>query len=213
MTDKIDDITYSLSGFKFIYQTDAGRDACSLIDFFQDVRNLPLFQRNEDEKKIGTIEDKEHVNERYYSNKIVAENFLLVSPILLYRIIENALKNYLLSIYKSELSKEMNHPKKGKILFKEAIMTADIRDLRGLYKKSSSKIDIAADEFYKIIEEIRELNNSLKHNKDHVSKMLQKKNSYWVVDEKITVKKVQDRIPDFECGIMNFFCNLEKKLK
>src|SRR5690606_37894577 len=111
---------------------------------------------------------------------------------------------YLLILYKPRLSDNSTYQGRGRrnvvLTFEEAIMTADIVQLKSLYSNSPATIDITTIAGYDIIDELRELNNSLKHNHDYVSEQLHNKNIIWVTDDLITVEKIQNRISDFDHG-------------
>ena len=211
--EKFDEI-FNLSDYIFIHPTEVGGKAFDLLRFLYDLRDLPSYQLSDSSKKATTEEEKEHISEMYYSAKSVADNFLLVAPILLYRLTESALKDYLLILYKPDLNSNSSYQKRGVALtFKEAIMTSDIRRLEELYQNSLASLDISTIVNYDIIGELRELNNSLKHNHDYVSEPLHNKNSFWTTDDLITVEKIQERIPDFDHGISSFFYQLVEKIK
>lgn len=206
---------FNLSEYEWIHPTAIGGKAFDLIKFLYDLRELPSFQLNDSSKSQLTEEDKEHASEAYYSTKSVADNFLLIAPILLYRLTETSLKDYLLILYKPRLFSNSTYRNRDNrvLTIEEAIMTADIARLKLLYNNSPAGIDITTITGYDIIDELRELNNSLKHNHDYVSEQLHNKNNIWATNDLITVKNIQDRISDFDHGISSFFYSLVNIIK
>jgi len=84
--------------------------------------------------------------------------------------------------------------------------------LQDLYLSSSAKVDIKRIQNYSIVEEIRELNNCLKHNHDYVSDKLNNLNSHWATNQPISVSLIQDRVSAFDYGISSFFNELVKSI-
>jgi hypothetical protein len=119
-----------------------------------------------------------------YATKSIADNFLLVAPILLYRLTESYLKKYLTILYDGDLTNTISH--NGQTLtIHYAIMTGDINLIKRLYSNSTATIDISTLTSFQIIEELRLLNNCLKHNHDFVSKELHNKNNSWIIGDRI----------------------------
>ena len=204
----------NLSKYMFIHPTEAGSEAFDLLRFLYDIRDLPSYQAKDYSAQAKTEEEKEHVGEMVYTTKSIAENFLMTAPILLYRLTETYFKKYLLILYKASLTNNGTKRRKGQILtIRQEIMTADITSIKELYLNSSAGVNISTLPSYPIIEELRELNNSLKHNHDLVSEELHTKNNYWVTDEMITVDKIAERVADFDHGINAFFYDLVEKTK
>lgn len=210
-TDKEDfNSIFNFSRYMYIHPTEAGTDAFDLLQFLYDLRDLPDYQATDYGAKARTDEEREHVGEMVYTTKSIADNFLMVAPILLYRLVESYLKKYLLILYESTL---FNIYGSGSLTIEKTIMTGNIKLLEKLYLESSATIDITSLTSYSIIGELRELNNSLKHNHDLVSAALHNKNNYWITDDQITVEQIKTRIADFDHGIGSFFFALVDKAK
>lgn len=205
---------FNLSPYMFIHPNEAGNEAFDLLNFFYDLRDLPEYQANHYSGEIKSYEEREHIGDMIYTTKSIADNFLMVAPILLYRLTESHLKKYLLILYKPQLLNESSCSYRGmRKTIEKAIMTADINRISELYLNSPANIDIYTLPNYDIIGEIRELNNSLKHNHDLVSYKLNLSNAFWTIDELITVSAIQERIADFDYGISSFFSALVKSVK
>lgn len=205
---------FNISKYIFISPLEAGSKAFDLIKFLYDVRDLPEYQTQKYDISQKDFEEIEAMGESIYSTKCVADNFLLFAPILLYRLSESYLKEYLLILYKSDLNKISNYKwQDKKCNYETAIRTSNIEQLKKLYKNSTANVDISSMSGYNIIEEIRELNNCLKHNHDYVNQKLSDKNSFWEIDTIITVKQIKERIQDFDSGINSFFYDLVNQIK
>lgn len=187
-----------------------GEQINDLIAFLYGIKSLAEYQFNDNMKTVKSENDYEAIQDIYLSTKNIADNFLLTAPILIYRIVETQLKDYLLILYKKQLSKNYYNQTKT---FKEVIMEADKRTLHKLYKSSKAKINLNKIEGSSLIEELRLLNNALKHNKDRVSKALHKHNSYWISNEIIISSNIQSRIIDFNFVISSFFYELVEKIR
>lgn len=205
---------FNLSPYMFINPTDAGGEAFDLLRFLYDLRDLPDYQAKDYAGQIKSYEESEHVGDMIYTTKSIADNFLMVAPIFLYRLTESHLKKYLLILYNTQLTNQSSYSfRRTRMTFEKAIMTADINRISELYLNSSANLDIYTLPNYDTIDEIRELNNSLKHNHDFVSDKLSAANPFWTTDELITVSAIQERVADFDHGINSFFFALVKKVK
>jgi hypothetical protein len=202
-SEKIKDL-FNLKSYVFISPLEAGGAAFNLLNFFIDIKALPEYQAKEFANKIKSSDDAETKSEMIYTTRSIADNFILVAPILLYRLIESYLKEYLNNLYADDLSSTIKY-RKQTLIIGEAIMQANITLIKHLYSQSSAKINLETFPNYKIIEELRELNNCLKHNHDFVSPELNGKNNKWIIDELITVDQINDRIVDFDHGVNSFF--------
>lgn len=203
---------FNLSPYMFIHPGEAGGEAFDLLKFLYDLRDLPYYQAKQYSGQIKSYEESEHLGDMIYTTKSIADNFLMVAPILLYRLTETYLKKYLLILYNANLTNTTTI--RGQtIIIREAIMTGNITTIKRLYLNSSARLDINTLPSFDIIEELRELNNSLKHNHDFVSEELHKKNNFWTTDELITVDKIKERVAYFDHGINSFFYNLVDKVK
>lgn len=185
---------------KIIYLTETSIYAIALIDFLHDAKKTPELQLTENEKMAETEYDNHCIKERYYSTKLIADSFLLVAPILLYRVIERALKEFLLNMIKC-----------NKFETKVNVMKANFKEIEESYKESPLNLDITKISRYETIDEIRILNNVLKHNNDTVTKQLHEKDPYWTLGETITAEKIESRIANFESGIVEFFLDFEER--
>lgn len=207
------DIDFNLGPYIFTYPNEAGGEAFDLLSFLYDLRDLPKFQIKSYYGQTKSMEERERISDMVYTTKSIADNFLMVAPILLYRLTESYLKKYLLQLYKEKLNSNSSYKlNKTLITFEKAILTANISTLQDLYLSSSAKVDIKLIQNYSIIEEIRELNNCLKHNHDYVSDKLNNLNSHWVTNQPISVSLIQDRVSDFDYGISSFFNELVKSI-
>lgn len=205
---KIYDI-FNLSPYMHLSPNEVGNDAFDLLTFLYDVRNLPNYQAKDYAKETVDREERERLNDIIYTTKSIADNFLMVAPILLYRLVESSLKKYLLLLLEDSLEEF----KDGNKTVREYIMTSNIDNIKKQYLESQARLDIEKLPSFEIIEEIRELNNALKHNHDYVSENLFKKNNYWELNKLITVDKIQKRVYYFDQGINSFFYSLVNSIK
>lgn len=210
--DEFDDM-FNLRKYMLVLPTEAGGDAFDLLSFLYDVRDLANYQAHDYGAKAKTHEEKEQVGEMVYTTKSIADNFLMVAPILLYRLTETYFKKYLLILYEATLTNTHTIRRGQSSTVEQQIMTANITTIKILYANSNAAVDITTLKSYDIIEELRELNNCLKHNHDYVNTLLAAKNPYWVEKELITVDKIQNRVADFDHGINAFFYDLVEKTK
>jgi hypothetical protein len=192
--DNFDDI-FNLKPY-ILEPTTVGQKSFDLVTFLYDVRDLPKYQATEFSKRIIDDETAEHFGQTFYTTKEISENFFIVTPILLYRIVEKSFKKYLGYLYES--NPDTTYPAK--------IDKANFEVIKRLYLDSTATLNIETIECYSIINEIRELNNCLKHSEEEfISDKLNAINNFWIVDEKITIEKIQERIADYSWGIGKFF--------
>ncbi|MBX0335551.1 hypothetical protein K3G39_20155 [Pontibacter sp. HSC-14F20] len=184
----------------------AGSETHNLLKFLYDLRELSNLQERAIQNKILSEDEAELHNESIAVTKDIADDFLMVAPILLYRLIEKYLKQYLLNLYKPILAKESDYTfKKSSLTFSQAIMTADILRIEALYNNPPINVEMTKLPGYDIITEIRELNNCLKHNHDLVSDKLNAANPSWVVNNIITVENIGERISKYDEAVNSFF--------
>ena len=197
----------------YISPPDVGSKAFDLIRHLYDLRDKPdgdskLYNDDLKYPEINGI-NNEFVN----TYEILGDSILLAAPILLFRIVESCLKQYLLKIYAKNLKDASKYTAKNKeISFKEAILNCKFSRLKELYLDSTYQINIEDLKSYDLIEELRELSNCLKYNQDLVSKYLNKNNKYWVTDSVITVNIINRRMRTYEKGINSFFQALESEV-
>lgn len=203
------DHIFNLSPYIHLPAHEVGDAVFDLLTFLYDIRDLPQYQAQSYAEKVTNSEEMERINDLIYTTKVISDNFLMVAPILLYRLIESNLKKYLLILYEDSLQ----DLKKGNKTFHETIMRSNINEITIFYLESKAELDIKSLASFKIIEEIRELNNSLKHNNDYVNEKLNNENNYWKTDTLITVDKIQERVSDFNQGVNCFFYNLVNDIK
>ena len=98
-------------------------------------------------------------------------------------------------------------------VIRQIIIGANFDTIKHLFKHSSIVLDISSLNNFREINEIRQLNNCLKHSIGVVDLRLNQINPFWEIDKPITLDLVDARIKKFPKCIFDFFADLEEKIR